>query len=380
MKLLLLSVVVVLGVASAACGHPVERDARASTPPPSVTVAEPIVTSLSEWTEDTGRSEAVETVEVRARVSGHLQRVGFQEGDLVRKGDLLFVVDPRPYEAALARANAEVNRAHADQELARLEAGRAERLFKTNVIAERDWDQQRLSLVQLEARSQSALAAVTSANLDVEYAYVRAPISGRIGRVLVTPGNLVGPELPTPLATIVSVDPLYVSIDIDEARGLRLIRVPASQRIAHVGFVDEPGYPHDAEVDFLDNRVDPQTGTLRVRLVVRNPDGQLRPGTFARVRLQEGGPHDVLLVSDRAIATDQDRRFVWVVDGEGKVDRRVLTLGPLQDGMRVVRGGLKKGEHVVIRGLQRVRPGAVVTPEVAEMTAMMQGTPSGGAK
>lgn len=361
--LLLLS----LGAGAAAAGcH--QRDAHADPgggappAPPKVTVAEPLLMPVTEYGEYTGRATAVETVEIRPRATGHLQRVAFHEGDIVKKGDLLFVVDPRPYETALARARAERERAKVDQGLGVRETARTERLFATNVISERDRDNQSTSLEQLNARLQAAEAAVTAAELDVDYAYVRAPIGGRIGRIQVTLGNLVGPQLPTPLATIVSIDPLHVYVDVDEGHAVTLTNARAE-----VGFPGEEGRPHEAKVDFVDNRVDATTGTLPARVVVPNPDGKLTPGLFARVALPEGSNGEAVLVADKAIATDQDKKNVWVVGDDGTVQYRRVKLGPMHKNLRVVREGLKRGDRVVIRGLQRIRPGAKVTPELAPM-------------
>jgi RND family efflux transporter MFP subunit len=335
---------------------------------PKVTVAQPIVASVADYSEHTGRTEAPEAVDIRPRSSGHLVRAAFHEGDLVKKGDLLFVVDPRPYQASLARARAELQSVRADYELARKNAARAEELVKTNVIPQRDWDAQSAAVDQLAARRAAAAAAVSSAELDLDYAYVRSPISGRIGRILITAGNLVAPSTPSPLATVVSVDPLYVYIDVDEVHGLRLRGFGAS--VALVGFPGEEGHPHRAPIDFIDNRVDPATGTLKVRAVVANPDGRLAHGLFARVRLTDGAQRDVLLVSDRAIGTDQDRRFVWVVGADGKAKYQPVRLGPLEDGLRVIREGLTASDRVVVRGLQRIRPGAEVAPATVSMAAV----------
>ena len=311
-------------LATASCGHAVERDAHAGPGggAPEVTVAAPVVLRVSEFSEHTGRAEAVDSVEIRARASGYLDRVQFREGEMVKKGDLLFVVDPRPYDAALTRAKAELERAQVDQQLGKRDTERAERLFKSNSISERDWDTQSSSLLQLAARTHVAASAVSSAQLDVEYAYIRAPIAGRIGRILVTQGNLVGPTLPSPLTTLVSVDPLHVYIDVDETHAMHLDRSSGPSTVAQVGFADEPGYPHEATLDFVDNRVDPQTGTLKVRLVVQNDDHKLSPGLFARVRLPDGAAKDSVLITDRAISTDQDRRYVLVVDRDSKVQYR----------------------------------------------------------
>ena len=252
-----------------------------------------------------------------------------------------------------------------DQELARKNAARGEQLFQANVISEQDWDTRSATFHQLEARTQVASATVNSAQLDLDYAVVRSPISGRIGRFLVTPGNLVGPSLPSPLATVVSVDPLYVYMDVDETRALRLGRTPGVP--ARIGFSGEDGYPHEVSLDFVDNRVDPQTGTIKVRAVLPNPDGRWVHGLFARVQLPEQASHPAILIADLAVATDQDRRFVWVVGPDGKVEHRTVKLGPMNGGLRVVREGLTTADRIIVRGLQRVRPGAVVLPETISM-------------
>lgn len=366
--------IVALGLV-AACDTRVERDAHAQVAPPApkVTVALPITAPVGEWTEHTGRAEAVESVEIRSRATGHLQRVAFKDGDLVKQGDLLFVIDPRPYGAVVTRAQADLERARIDQDLAQREALRAEVLFKSNVISEHDRDTQSTALLQLAARTKVAGAAVASAQLDLDYTTVRAPISGRIGRTLVTPGNLVAPTSASPLATLVSVDPLYVYVDVEEATALRLGRsgtkgaTSAEAPPAQVGFADEPDHPHAGAIDFIDNRVDPQTGTLKVRVVVKNTDGALTPGLYARVRLPAGPARDTVLIADRAIGTDQDRRYVYVVDRDDKVQYRMVKLGPLHDGLRVVREGLTASDRVVTVGLQRVRPGVHVAPELAPM-------------
>lgn len=365
-----------LSLLAASCGHSVERDAHADQGPGAVKVkvATPITTQLEETSDYTGRAEAVDDVEIRPRASGHIQQVAFHEGELVKKGDLLFVIDPRPAQAAIARAHAEISQIHADHGLAERDTDRAEKLFKSASISARELDVQKSSLESLKARGESASAALQTAQLDLEYCYVRAPVSGRIGRIVVTPGNFVGPTTAQPLATVVSVNPLHVYVDVDETRALGLGRAlldPAGARggVAHVGFADEAAYPHDAKIDFLDNRVDARTGTQKVRVVVDNSDGKLTPGLFARVRLDEGASHPAILVDDRAVGTDQDRRFVWVVDGENKVQYRAVKLGPIHDGLRVVREGVAANDQVVVAGLQRVRGGAAVTPEKVAMGA-----------
>jgi RND family efflux transporter MFP subunit len=354
---------------SPACVQPSQTHAADAPPRPKVTVAAPVSASVTEWSDHTGRAEAVETVEIRARASGYLTKAAFKEGDLVKKGELLFVIDDRPYRAALRRARAELESLRADRELAQRNATRSEKLLAANTIAERDVDRDKSLVSTLDARAEVAAAAVAQAELDLEYAFVRSPITGRIGRLLVTPGNLVGPSTPTPLATIVSIDPLYVYIEVDEARALRLAREKAVT--ANIGFADETGYPHEAALDFFDNRVDPATGTLKVRAVLKNTDGVLKDGLFARVRLPEGAPSQpALLIADQAVNTDQNRRFVWVVADDGKVTYRPVKLGPLEQGMRVVRDGLSANDKVVVRGLQRIRPGAAVDFDTVPMQSI----------
>jgi multidrug efflux system membrane fusion protein len=355
-----------LAVAAAGCGR--GGDAPATAGPPPVTVAQPIAALVAEHSEHTGRAEAPETVEVRTRASGHLTRAPFREGDLVARGELLFVVDLRPYEAAVARARAELASVGADLERSRKDNVRAVELVRRGVVPSRELDTSDAEVAQLQARRKAAIAALHSAELDLEYATVRSPIAGRIGRMLVTPGNVVGPA--TALATVVSVDPLYVYLDVDEARALRLRRGAAVE----LGFPGDEGYPRRATVDFLDNRVDPGTGTLKVRAVVPNPDGALADGMFARARIVEGDPRAVALVADRAINTDQDRRFVWVLDEHDAAQYRRVELGALHEGLRVVRSGLTAADRVVVAGVQRVRPGIKVAPQLVPMTAVERET------
>src|SRR5438445_9536556 len=359
-----IALLVISLAAAVGCGRRAEAGTSVGESHPKVTVAQPLAATVADFSEHTGRTEAPEAVEIRTRASGHLVRAAFREGDLVKKGDLLFVVDPRPYQAALARAQADLQSVRADYELAKKNAARAEELLKTNVIPQRDYDAQSAAVDQFGARR----AAVSSAELDLDYAYVRSPIAGRIGRILITAGNIVGPGTASPLATVVSVDPLYVYIDVSEIEGLRLRG--AGGGVARVGFPGQDGYPHEVPIDSIDNRVDPATGTLKVRAVVRNPDGRLSHGLFARVRLTDGAAREVLLVADRAIATDQDRRFVWVVGADGRARYHAVKLGPLEDGPRVVREGLSPSDRVVVRGLQRVRPGVEVTPELIAIRAV----------
>jgi RND family efflux transporter MFP subunit len=354
-----------LGVmATASCESAVQSvHAAPGAPRPKVTVAQPAVATVAEYSEHTGRTEAPDAVEIRSRATGYLTKATFREGDLVKKGDLLFVVDPRPYEAALARSRAELEATRADLNLAQKELERANQLYGRGTITEQQLDARSSQVAQLAARQALASATIQTAALDLAYAHVRSPIDGRIGRMLVTPGNLVGPTLPTPLATVVSVDPLYVYVDVDETRAMRLRR----EGKAYLAFPGEDSFDREASIDFLDNRVDPNTGTLRIRAVVPNPDGKLAHGLFARVRLPDGEATPAMMVADRAIATDQDRRYVWVIDAQGKAQYRSVTLGRMEAGLRVVRSGLTPDDRVVVRGLQRVRAGTEVEAEQVSM-------------
>ena len=383
--------------ASAACAGGGERaaDGGKGEAPIAVGVAEPVATVAAETGEYVGQAEAVHSVDVRARVAGQLQRVAVPEGKLVKKGELLFVVDPRPYEAALARARATLERANASASLARIDHTRARNLLSTRSIPRQELDTSSSTLDQQLGDAKAAAADVATAELNLEFAFVRAPVDGRIGRANITVGNLVGPDTSTPLANLTSVDPIYVYFDVEEARALRLPRprAPMTRRghdprdpqedpgdggtgnepfVGRVGFAGEEGFPHEGTLDFIDNRVDPGTGTIRLRLVVPNRDGRLSAGLFARVQLPDGRPRPLLLVSDRALGTDQDRRFVYVVDRDNKAQYRRVELGSTVQSLRVVREGLSPGERIVVRGLQRVRPGAVVSPEAVSMTAIDQ--------
>jgi RND family efflux transporter MFP subunit len=351
----------------AGCGQDLQGSAHAAPAEARahVTVAQVAHAAVTEFSEHTGHTEAPNTVEIRARATGYLGRAAFHEGELVKKGDLLFEVDAKPYQAALTRAKAELESARVDAELARKNAARGEEMFKSHVVSEQERDTSSATFHQLAARTDVARAAVSSAELDLAYAFVRSPIAGRIGRMLVTPGNLVGPTTVSPLATVVSVDPLYIYIDVEETRALRLSR--KGRAVARVGFAGEEGHPHEATIDFLDNRVDPQTGMLKVRAVLPNHDGRWVHGLFARVKLPENEAHEAMLIADLAVATDQDRRFVWVVGADGKVEHRQVKLGPLSGRLRVVREGLTPSDRIVVRGLQRVQPGARVNAEAISM-------------
>jgi RND family efflux transporter MFP subunit len=378
------SVLVAIGVVGAVGGSGA-RNAPPPPPPPQVTVAAAIGRHVTDWDEFTGHLEAVDVVEVRPRVSGYVERVAFTEGAEVRKGDVLFVIDPRPYAAEVARAEAELARSRTRLELARSEMQRAERLLAVQAISREEFEARASSSRELEAEVRAAEAALETARLNLEWTTVRAPISGRVGRAQVTPGNLVQAGSPNspPLTTVVSLDPIYVYFDGDEQTYLEDVGFappsghggrPAASRPVYMGLANEVGFPHRGAIDFVDNRLDPVAGTIRARAVFRNPDHRLTPGLFARVRLAGSRTYAATLVRDAAVGTDQDRKFVYVLQRDGTVAYRRVTLGPLVDGLRVVRSGLKPGERVVINGIQRIRPGVKVTPIEAPMTPADSGS------
>jgi multidrug efflux system membrane fusion protein len=355
-----------VGAALGGCGGRVEaKGVPAAAARPAATVALPVRQTVTEYTEHTGNLEAPESVEIRPRVSGAIVRASFREGDLVKKDQLLFVIDPRPFEVAESRAKADLASVRADLELARKNFERAKKLVADNAIPQRDFDTQSAALDQLGAREQGAMAALASVRLDLEYAHIRSPIGGRIGRKLVTVGNQVSPSTPSALATVVSVDPLYAYVELEETRGQELDRGKAMT--VELGFAGETGYPHHARVDFIDNHVDTSSGTVKVRAVIANHEGRLTQGLFVRMRVPRGTIQDALLVADRAVSTDQQHRFVLVVDQGEKVQYRMVQLGQIVDGLRVVEKGLEPNDRVVVRGLQRLRPGALVSPQLMAM-------------
>src|SRR6266704_1903785 len=361
------------GLLVGGCGKPVPKTA---PPPPVVSVVQPIEREVVEWDEYIGRLEAPETVEIRARVSGYLDKVHFKEGKEVKKGDLLFTIDPRPYQAEYDRADAEHQRAISQSALAMNDFERAKRLIATKAISEEDYDTKGKTYTAAQAAVMSAKAASNMARLNLEFTEIHAPISGRISRTVVTEGNLIsggvsgaGASL---LTTIVSLDPLYCYGDADERAILKYIRLSREgTRVsardkeipAEMGLADEIGFPHKGYMDFVDNRVDPNTGTMRARGVFPNHDHSLSPGFFARIRIPGSGKYPALLIPERALGSDQAQKFAYVVNAEKKVEFRPVKLGPMIDGLRVVSAGLKAGEQVIVEGLLRVRPGIVVDPK-----------------
>src|SRR5712671_3745346 len=345
----------------------------APSQPPTVSVVQPVAREVVEWDEYIGRLESPETVEVRARVSGYLDKVHFKEGKEVKKGDLLFTIDPRPYQAEYDRADAEHQRAISQSALAMNDFERAKRLIATKAISEEDYDTKGKTYTAAEAAVMSAKAAANLARLNLEFTEIHAPIGGRISRTVVTEGNLISGGVSgasaSLLTTVVSLDPLYCYGDADERAILKYIRLSKEgTRVsardkeipAEMGLADEIGFPHKGYMDFVDNRVDPNTGTMRARGVFPNHDHSLSPGFFARIRIPGSGKYPALLIPERALGSDQAQKFAYVVNAEKKVEFRPVKLGPMIDGLRVVKEGLKPGEQIIAEGLLRVRPGIVV--------------------
>lgn len=360
----------ILGLLIAGC-----REAQPAPPPPQVTVAPAVVREVADEDEFTGHFEAVNTVDVRPRVGGFVERVAFVEGATVHAGDVLFTIDARPYEAEVARAEAELERARTRKQLADMELERAQRLVSTQAISREELDARTSGRAEGDAAIRAAEAAVRVARLNLEWTVVRAPITGRVGRAEVTTGNLVqtGPSAPT-LTTIVSLDPIYVYFDSDEQAYLKYMQsnresgASSVGRSIYVGLANEPGFPHEGKLDFIDNRVDRTAGTIRVRGVLPNKSGQFAPGLFARVRLLGGERHRATLIQDQAIGTDQDRKFVLVLKGDNTLEYRPVTIGRMVDGLRSVESGVAPGDRVVINGLMRVRPGMKVVAQTTDMT------------
>lgn len=340
-----------------------------SGPPPPVVVSQPIVRNIAEWDEYTGRFEAVEAVEVRARVSGYLDRVHFTDGEFVERGRLLYVIDPRPFERALAQAKAELAAAEVRVRNARLDVDRGEPLLKRGVMSEKVFDDRANLLRDAEAQALVAAERVKTAELELSFTRIEAPVSGRIGRSQVTEGNFISAGASsgaTILTTIVSQDPIYVYFDIGELNAIKYRRLHRSSGLigqpVDLSLPDEQGNPHRGTVDFVDNRLDAGTGTLTARARIANPDGLFSPGMFARVRLQGSANYDAVLVPDMAIGTDQVSRYVYVVDANDLPARKRVVLGPMVDGLRVIREGLDAADWVIVKGQQRVRTDQKVAP------------------
>lgn len=347
-------------------------------PPPSVSAAPVLVKQVSQWDDFSGRVEAVESVELRPRVSGYIDKVNYVEGQEVKKGDALFTIDARSYRAELDRATAELNRARTQAQVSRSEADRARRLSDQQAISTETWEQRRAVSEQALAQVQAAQAAVDAARLNMEFTQVRAPINGRAGRAMVTAGNLVtAGDSASVLTTLVSLDKVHVYFDADEGTFLRYAQMARkgerpserdSELPVKVGLSGENGFPHEGKVDFLDNQVTRSTGTIRVRALLDNADRAFTPGLFARVQLLGSGQFQAMLIDEKAVLTDQDRKFVYVVDKDNKAQRRDIELGRNADGLRIVEQGLKAGDRVIIDGVQKVfMPGMPVQAKAVAM-------------
>jgi multidrug efflux system membrane fusion protein len=369
--------IVLLAVTLSGCGDKPPQQAAAAAPP--VTVAQPTKRTVTDWDEFTGRFEAVEEVQVRARVGGFVTSVEFRDGAFVNTGDLLYVIDPRPFEAVAEQADGQLSDARARAELGKRELDRALKLNETQAVADSIVDQRRQALQAANASILQAEGALKAAKLNIEFSHVVAPLGGRVSRHLVSVGNLVqgsdGGGAATLLTSIVSLDPIYVYFDMDEATYLKNNRLyfegkrPSSRENPNpvqVTLTGETKPSHDGKVDFLDNRLDVSTGTLRVRAVIPNKNFSILPGQFGRVRLIGSAPYEALLLPDSAIATDQSRKIVFVVKDDDTVEARPVILGPLDEGLRVVREGLKPEDRVIVDGLQRARVGAKVSPQAAK--------------
>ncbi|WP_129781198.1 efflux RND transporter periplasmic adaptor subunit [Peristeroidobacter soli] len=357
-----------------------EAQTQAAAPLPQVSIAAALERDVQEWDEFTGRLEAVESVEIRPRVTGYIESVNFTEGSIVKKGDLLFVIDPRPYRADLSKAEAELARAVARAELSNTDVERSEKLLGVKAVSREEYDQRLNAQRESQANVEAARAAVTTAKLNLEFTRVTAPIGGRVSRAVVTSGNLVtgGSTQATLLTTVVSIDPIYVTFEGDEQVYLKYSELarrgdrPSSRDAANpvlMALANEQGFPHKGAMTFVDNQVDPRTGTIRARASFDNKDGYLTPGLFARVKLLGQSSRKLVLVDDRAVGTDQSQKFVYVLDGDNKVAYRTVKVGRLTDGLRIIEDGLQPGENVVVNGLQRVHPGVVVAPEKVAMDA-----------
>jgi multidrug efflux system membrane fusion protein len=354
-----------IAVFAAGCEASAAQSPAQGPPPPAVGIARAELRDVRPWNELSGKLEAVHRVDVRPRVSGPITAVRYREGSEVAAGAVLFTIDARPYLASLARAQAELARARARAALAHLEATRAESLVDHGAIPRAERDALVSTAAQVDAEVAGAQAAVALARLDVEFTQVVAPLAGRTGRALVSVGDTVaaGPSS-TPLTTLVSVDPVYVYFTCDEQTYLRFAARAEHSPIA-IGLADETGFPHAGTVDFVDSRVDAATGTVVVRAVVANPDKRLTPGLFARVRLPEGQTVQAIAIDDKAILTDQDRRFVYVLGAGDTVERKDVKLGRMIDGQRLVSDGLRPGDRVIVNGIQKVFPGGKATVAVA---------------
>lgn len=366
-------IVVALTLWLAGCNN--QQPAAHGLPPADVTVSKPEQKEVVNWNEFTGRTAAVKLVNVTPRVSGYIVDIPFKEGDIVQKGELLFQIDPRPYQHVYEQALGQLEQAQANQQLQDVTFGRQQRLRETGVIAKEDYDTALSNKNQAASQVISAQAALDSAKLNLEFTHVTSPIDGRVSRQLVNIGNLVQADS-TQLTTIVSIDPIYAYFSMDELAALgyqrliregKLVRSQDGKVPVYLQLQDETGFPHEGTIDFSDNSFDSSTGTLLIRGSFPNVDGFLTPGNFVRVRVASSPKYDALLVADRAIGSDQDQSFVYVVDPKNIARLRHITTGQLAEGLRVVKSGLRPDDEVIVNGIIKVRPNSSVRPQQGAM-------------
>lgn len=376
-RLALASVSLLAAAVLAACSGS-KAEEGGMPPPPEVGAAPVLVKQVSQWDDFSGRIEAVQSVDLRPRVSGYIDKVNYTEGEEVKKGDVLFTIDARSYQAEYDRARAEVARARTQASLARSESERAKKLSDQQAISTESWEQRRAAAEQAGANVQAAQAALDAAALNLEFTRVRAPIDGRAGRAMVTAGNLVtAGDSASVLTTLVSLDKVFVYFDADESTFLRYAQMARNGERpsgrdgdlpVKVGLSGEDGYPHAGTVDFLDNQVTRSTGTIRVRALLDNAERIFTPGLFARVQLLGSGEFKAMLIDEKAVLTDQDRKYVYVVDKDNKAQRRDVVLGRTAEGLRIVQQGLQAGDRVIVAGVQKVfMPGMPVTAKATVM-------------
>jgi RND family efflux transporter MFP subunit len=377
----------VLGMAMAGCDGEAPRAAPAPPPPPQVTVAKPVAKMVTDQDEYVGRFVAVDSVEIRARVSGYLSAIHFTDGQFVKQGDLLFTLDRRPFQVELEQAKANLAQTKANLAYAVTDLARGKDLVGRNIISQQTFDQRTQAKTVAEANVAAQEAAVKQAALNLEFTELRAPVSGRIGDRRVSIGNLVTGNLTgttTLLATIQSTDPIRFEFTANEGAYLRYVRLTGNRSgVNNAGKVpvklrllDEQIFSHPGHMDFVDNAIDPSSGTIRARAVFPNPKGTFTPGMFGRIQVAAGPPAEALLVPDAAIGTEQVRKFVLVVDDENVAQAKYVTLGPVIDGLRVVTSGLLAEDRVIVNGLMRARPGAKVTPELSTAAAAIEREPA----
>lgn len=365
----------VIAAAIAACSSQAAPGEAAAPPAPEVSVATVLSKPVRQWDDFTGRVSAVETVDLRPRVSGYVERVAYREGQEVKKGDLLFVIDQRRYRAELDRAQANLERARSEARLAQTQDVRAQTLLEAKAISREEFDSRKAATAQGNAGVNAAQAAVASAQLDLQFTQVRSPINGRAGRAMVTVGNLAQADA-TLLTTVVSLDPVHVYFESDEQTYLRYGQLgrdgerATTNNPVRIGLANEQGYPHEGTLDFTDNQVDSNTGTIRARAVVPNPDRVFTPGLFARVQIEGSAQFKAMLIDDKAVLTDQDRKYVYVLGPQNKAVRKDVVLGRMVDGLRVVNSGLAANDKVIVHGVQKVFfPGMPVAPKLIAMGA-----------